>query len=195
MEFPNLADVLGDFNISSTDNITESCLALQQLAPSSTCGQGQVHGAFSCLSNNQTSSPDYCTLGSGTTGYTSVRSSASNVSRADNNGLGTGAMAGIGVGVSAVGITLLLAGCFAFRRRQKKPNEHPDDGFSKPVLEVEPVHEPSHQPAQLKQTNTKEEHHEPSVTAVEAEDDDDDSDPTELFGLQEILKAGPVSKG
>lgn len=51
---------MGSFEVSSTNDISDSCDVLKHLAPASQCGSGQIHGTFACLSNNEDTYKDYC---------------------------------------------------------------------------------------------------------------------------------------
>lgn len=60
MDIPSLENVEGDFEVSSTNDISDSCDILKRLAPVYQCGDGGVHGTFACLSNNEDMNKDYC---------------------------------------------------------------------------------------------------------------------------------------
>lgn len=60
VDFPSLENVEGNFEVSSTNDISDSCDGLKRLAPVFQCGDGDVHGTFACLSNNEDINKDYC---------------------------------------------------------------------------------------------------------------------------------------
>lgn len=58
---PSVVSIGGDLNVSSAYNIAKYCEDLENLAPVSQGGGGQVHGTFTCLSNDEGISPDSTT--------------------------------------------------------------------------------------------------------------------------------------
>ncbi|KAJ4393174.1 cell wall protein Ecm33 [Gnomoniopsis smithogilvyi] len=81
---PDVVNVGGNLFVSSRFNITESCAALQHLAPVSQGGGGQVHGNFTCLSNNKNVVPE--SLVSSSTTYFSTSISTFSNSSAQTTG-------------------------------------------------------------------------------------------------------------
>lgn len=53
VEFPQLEDVKGTFELSSTNDISDACTELKKLAPGSQGGNGVIQGKFTCTSNNE----------------------------------------------------------------------------------------------------------------------------------------------
>lgn len=53
VEFPELEDVKGTFELSSTNDISDDCTELKKLAPGSQGGNGVIQGKFTCTSNNE----------------------------------------------------------------------------------------------------------------------------------------------
>lgn len=75
--FPQLNDVKGAFDASSTTDISNSCSTLKQLS-----GSGKIQGAFSCTSNN--------TMANSDTGTNTSSTGSTGSSGGDNGAAGVG---------------------------------------------------------------------------------------------------------
>lgn len=58
VEFPDLDDVKGAVDVSSTANIEKSCDELKKAAPRSQGGDGRIEGVFTCTANNDKANED-----------------------------------------------------------------------------------------------------------------------------------------
>ncbi|CAK7205018.1 cell wall protein Ecm33 [Sporothrix eucalyptigena] len=58
IELPALSDVKGAFDIVSTGDISSSCATFKKLAPSSSGGNGDIQGQYTCESNNAEANSD-----------------------------------------------------------------------------------------------------------------------------------------
>lgn len=75
VDLPALNDVRGAFALTSTGDISTACSYFSKLAPSSSGGNGEILGSYSCTSNNSLANNDTSSMGSsGTSNTTSVAS-------------------------------------------------------------------------------------------------------------------------
>jgi hypothetical protein len=58
VKFPKLQSVRGAFDLSSTNDVTDSCKTLEKLAPTKQGGNGKIEGTFDCESNNDEANED-----------------------------------------------------------------------------------------------------------------------------------------
>lgn len=102
IDLPDLADVRGAFDASSTANITASCDTLEKDAPTNQGGNNKIQGTFSCTSDNANANSDTGTNTS-STGSTSGSGSSSNSTAAgvvvNNFLLGAVAVGGFAYGL------------------------------------------------------------------------------------------------
>ncbi|KAK4224727.1 hypothetical protein QBC38DRAFT_288976 [Podospora fimiseda] len=63
-ELPALEDVKGAFDVSSTEDIAESCKTFGEVAPQSDGGNGSIQGTYKCTSNNSRANEDTSADGS-----------------------------------------------------------------------------------------------------------------------------------
>lgn len=66
IEFPALSIVHGAFDISSTNDITNSCNTFSKHAPTKQGGDNEFEGTFTCTSNNQNANSDTNSTSTGT---------------------------------------------------------------------------------------------------------------------------------
>ncbi|KAL1864176.1 hypothetical protein VTK73DRAFT_6111 [Phialemonium thermophilum] len=96
--FPALNDVRGAFDVSSTEDITDSCDKFKALAPSKQGGNGKIQGTYTCTSNNENANND-------TSGNTSGGKGSS------GSGSGDGKKnAGVGLAFNAAILGLAVVG-------------------------------------------------------------------------------------
>lgn len=58
VDFPEIDNVKGAFDVSSTANIEKSCDELKKAAPRSQGGDGRIEGVFTCTANNEQANED-----------------------------------------------------------------------------------------------------------------------------------------
>lgn len=100
--FPKLGDVKGTFELSSTNDIGDSCTDLKKDAPDSQGGNGNIQGKFTCTSNNKDAN-----TGS-TKGDTTTSSSGSSSTSSSNS-----SSAAVNVHVNSAVIGLSFVGLLA----------------------------------------------------------------------------------
>ncbi|KUI61157.1 Protein ecm33 [Cytospora mali] len=98
VEFPDLEDVKGTFELSSTGDISDSCTTLKKDAPGSQGGNGNIQGKFTCTSNNAEANTG-STKGDSSTGSGSSNSSSAAVNVHVNSAV---------IGLSFVGLLAQL---------------------------------------------------------------------------------------
>lgn len=99
VEFPKLEDVKGTFELSSTNDISDSCTTLKKNAPKSQSGNGNIQGKFTCTSNNAKANTGSTAGDSSTSSSSSSNSSSAAVNVHVNSAV---------IGLSFVGLLAQL---------------------------------------------------------------------------------------
>ncbi|KAK1778901.1 hypothetical protein QBC45DRAFT_327155 [Copromyces sp. CBS 386.78] len=105
VKLPKLQSVRGAFDLSSTNDVTDSCKALEKMAPTKQGGNGKIEGTFDCESNNEEANQDT----SGKTGSGEGTKGGNGSDNKDSSNKDSGA-AGLSVNV---GLFLAAAGVVA----------------------------------------------------------------------------------
>lgn len=106
VKFPKLQSVRGAFDLSSTNDVTESCKKLEEMAPKKQGGDGKIEGTFDCESNNEEANED--TSGKTGSGQGTKGGSGSDKDSDDKDSGAAGLSVNMGLFLAAAGVLAQL---------------------------------------------------------------------------------------